>query len=164
MSRLHLRNRQRVVPLNGRFLRTLAGAALAQREFAPHSWAALSIHLVGDRRMRTLNARHLNHPGLTDVITLDYGPLPTLGPQPDARCGDIFISVPEALRQARAFRTSWQAEVVRYLIHGLLHLVGYDDTTPPARRRMKRAENRLLRRLAARFDFARLADQPSARV
>jgi len=51
MSRLYLRNRQRAVPLDGRFLRTLARAVLAQPEFARQNWAELGIHLVGDRRM-----------------------------------------------------------------------------------------------------------------
>jgi len=164
MSRLYLRNRQRAVPLDGRFLRTLARAALAQPEFARQSWAELGIHLVGDRRMSALNARHLGHAGPTDVITFDYGTAPVGGPVPGGRCGDLFIGVPEALRQARIFHTSWPAEVVRYLVHGLLHLCGYDDTTPAARRRMRQAEDRLLRRLAARFDFARLAAQPSPRA
>lgn len=164
MSRLYLRNRQRAVPLEGRFLRTLARAALAQPEFARQRWAELGIHLVGDRRMSALNARYLGHAGPTDVITFDYGVAPADGPVPNGRCGDLFIGVPEALRQARTFRTSWPAEVVRYLVHGLLHLSGYDDTTPAARRRLKRAEDRLLRRLAARFDFARLAAHPSLRA
>lgn len=164
MSRLYLRNRQRTVPLNGCYLRNLARAVLAQPEFARQRWAELGIHLVGDRRMSTLNARHLGHVGPTDVITFDYGAAWADGPVPSGRCGDLFIGVPEALRQARTFRTSWPAEVVRYLVHGLLHLSGYDDTTPAARRRMKRAENRILQRLAARFDFARLVAHPSPRA
>jgi probable rRNA maturation factor len=65
--------------------------------------------------------------------------------------------VDEAILQARRFRTTWQAEVMRYIIHGTLHLLGYDDLRMPARRMMKRQENRLLRRLAKDFPPASLA-------
>ena len=65
--------------------------------------------------------------------------------------GEIFICVGEAVAQARRFRTSWQSELIRYLIHGLLHLRGYDDQNMSARRKMKREEDRLLRRLAGRY-------------
>ena len=44
--------------------------------------------------------------------------------------GEIFICVDEAVLQARKFRTSWQSEIVRYLVHGVLHLLGHDDSRP----------------------------------
>ena len=46
--------------------------------------------------------------------------------------------------QAKQFKTTWQSEIVRYVIHGVLHLLGHDDRLAAARRRMKREENRLL--------------------
>jgi probable rRNA maturation factor len=65
--------------------------------------------------------------------------------------------VDEALIQARRFRTSWQSEIVRYLIHGILHLQGFDDQRPADRRKMKREESRLLRRSSLRFDLRKVA-------
>ncbi len=65
--------------------------------------------------------------------------------------GELFISVDDAVRQARDFGTSPGAELLRYLVHGVLHLRGYDDRVPAERRVMKRAEDRLVRRLAERF-------------
>ncbi len=65
--------------------------------------------------------------------------------------GEIFICVDEAIAQARKYAPRWQSEIVRYVIHGILHLLGHDDSRPAARRRMKREENRLLRRLAGKF-------------
>jgi rRNA maturation RNase YbeY len=70
--------------------------------------------------------------------------------------GDLFICVEEAIRQARQFRTTWQAELVRYIVHGILHLQGYDDAAPGHRRVMKREEDRRMRRLAARFRLSAL--------
>jgi rRNA maturation RNase YbeY len=71
--------------------------------------------------------------------------------------GELFVCVDEAVLQARQFGTSWQAEVVRYVVHGVLHLLGHDDLRPAARRTMKREENRLVRGLAKRFSLAQLS-------
>jgi rRNA maturation RNase YbeY len=71
--------------------------------------------------------------------------------------GEIFVCMDEAVAQARRFRTSWQSELVRYIVHGILHLRGFDDRRAAPRARMKREENRLVRELAARFDFAAIS-------
>lgn len=71
--------------------------------------------------------------------------------------GEMFVCVDEAVAQARRFRTSWQSEVVRYLIHGILHLLGHDDHRAEDRRRMKRAEDRLLHQLDQTFALRALA-------
>lgn len=165
MSRLVVRNRQRDVPCRARPLRALARAALAEPELAPlRAFTELGVYLVGDRRMSALHARHLGHAGPTDVLSFDYGPGVPTPAGASGRSGELFLGVPEAVRQARRYRTAWPAELARYLVHGLLHLAGYDDAAPAARRRMKRVEDRLVRRLAARFDFGRLASHPSART
>lgn len=115
------------------------------------------IFLVGATEMARLNRSHLGHVGATDVITFDYGP-PELGRTNSTGLrGDIFICLDEARRQSRHFNCTWQEEVVRYLVHGLLHLRGYDDREPAARRAMKRQENRLLGHLAAAFPLSQLA-------
>jgi rRNA maturation RNase YbeY len=74
--------------------------------------------------------------------------------------GEIFICLDETVAQAGQFGTAWQSELVRYLVHGVLHLCGHDDLKPSARRLMKRQENRLLRELNRRFLFRRLARKP----
>ena len=71
--------------------------------------------------------------------------------------GEIFICLDDAVAQARLFDTAWQSELARYLLHGLLHLHGFDDQTPAARRRMKLQENRLLRLAQRQFPLRRLA-------
>jgi probable rRNA maturation factor len=70
--------------------------------------------------------------------------------------------VDDAIAQAREFGSSWQSEVVRYVVHGILHLLGYDDLQPELRRKMKRAEHRLVRRLENRFALAQLS--PPAKI
>jgi probable rRNA maturation factor len=75
--------------------------------------------------------------------------------------GEIFISVDDAVAQARQFRTTWPAELVRYVIHGILHLRGYDDLTPAARRTMKKEENRLLSGVRRGFPLSKLKAPPT---
>ena len=109
--------------------------------------------------MTRINQTFLNHAGSTDVITFDYSvPAPT-----PCLAGEIFICVDDAVRQAREFGTTWPAEVVRYLVHGLLHLEGYDDLITARRRAMKREEHRVLEDLAERFPLRGLARPPKVK-
>jgi probable rRNA maturation factor len=61
--------------------------------------------------------------------------------------GEIFISTDTARRHARKFGTTVLDEIKLYLVHGLLHLHGYDDKTPAAARRMTRAQEQIVRRI-----------------
>ena len=69
---------------------------------------------------------------------------------------EIFICTDEAIVHARRFRTTWQMELARYVIHGVLHLCHYNDIHPSDRRIMKREENRLLRELDRRLPLQNL--------
>jgi rRNA maturation RNase YbeY len=91
---------------------------------------------------------------LTVAATPNQGSRPAATPRIH---GEIFLCLDEAVAQARQFGTDWQSELARYLLHGLLHLHGFDDLTPHARRRMKRQENRLLRLAQRQFPLRRLA-------
>ncbi len=143
-SSLTVRNRQRTRAFGLRLLHqvaeTLLNELLSQGEYD------LGIYLVAAREMTHLNETFLHHEGSTDVITFDYGD----GKSPLLH-GEIFICVDEALKQSRRFRVPWKCEVVRYLVHGVLHLRGHDDKKLRARKQMKREENRLLRAMTKRF-------------
>jgi probable rRNA maturation factor len=102
----------------------------------------VSVLLVGDRAIRRLHRTYLNHDRPTDVLAFpQQGGVPA--PQPHL-LGDVVISVETAARQAKAHGHSLDRELALLLIHGILHLVGYDDTTPAARRRMWARQARLL--------------------
>lgn len=159
---LTIRNRQRVRALDLRLFREIVRHLLA--EMAPLAGAELGVFVLAAPEMTRLNETYLHHAGATDVITFDYSE-PAAGVATGARQlhGEIFVCLDEAIRQARRFRTRWPAELVRYVIHGVLHLLGHDDHRIRRRRRMKREENRLLRQLAARFPLSRLAGNPRLR-
>ena len=148
---LLIRNRQRARKLDTRQLRRIVLAAV--EELQPPGGFDLAFYLVSAVEMAGVNETYLQHEGPTDVITFDYGEGEGSGPLH----GEIFTCVEQAVIQAREFRTTWQSEVVRYAVHGILHLLGYDDRTGRLRRRMKEAENRLVKALARRFDFRCLA-------
>ncbi|HEV2453507.1 MAG TPA: rRNA maturation RNase YbeY, partial [Verrucomicrobiae bacterium] len=69
--------------------------------------------------------------------------------------GEIFVCVAEAERQAKLFGTNWRSELVRYVVHGVLHLMGHDDLQPVARKKMKRVEGRLVRELSRLFALSK---------
>ena len=149
-STVLVRNHQRSRFIDVLLLRQISRELLL--EVFPRQRYELGVHLVDKRVMIRLNETFLRHQGSTDVITFDYRE----ASEPQVLRGEIFVCIDEALVQARRFRTSWQSELVRYVVHGLLHLSGYDDERQQARRTMKRAENRLLNRLASRFVLAKI--------
>ena len=162
-STITVANRQRTRRIHLRLLKQITQALLMDL-----AWPGieLEINLVAAPEMTRLNETYLRHAGSTDVLAFDYGdqgragsPLPAgaHGVRRPALHGEIFLCVDEALLQSRRFGTAWPAELVRYLVHGLLHLRGFDDAAAGARRRMKREENRLLRQLARRFSLAQLS-------
>jgi probable rRNA maturation factor len=169
---LALSNRQRLRRVDLRWLRRIAQAALG--DLWPDGAYDLAVHIAGAPEITRLNETFLKHAGSTDVITFDYvesaGQVSRLSPhaadipaetdrpatRPTLLHGEIFVCLDEAVSQARRFHTTWQSELVRYVVHGLLHLLGYDDQTSQARRQMKRAEDALVHDLAQRFNFLRL--------
>ena len=155
--RLSFRNRQRIRPLDLAQLRRVVRDLLTT-EF-PTRRAELCFHLVAAPEMARVNQTFLQHAGSTDVITFNHADTAPA----DSFHGEVFICLDDAVAQAKQFRTTWQSELVRYVIHALLHLRGYDDRTPAARRKMKREENRLLRQMARRFPLRRLS-RPLARL
>lgn len=111
--------------------------------------AELSVSFVGDAFMRTLNRTYRGIDRPTDVLSFSMreGAFPRI--QPDV-LGDIVIAVPVAARQASAAGHDLHREIDLLLVHGLLHLLGYDHER--GRREeagMKRKERALLARLPA---------------
>jgi probable rRNA maturation factor len=155
MRELAIRNRQRVRPVNVSALRSFT-QQLLEAELGLVDYA-LGIQLVGVKAMAEINWRHLQHEGPTDIITFDHRDETS---DDRALHGELFICVPVAEAQAGEFRTRWFEELARYVIHGILHLRGYDDLTPKERRLMKREEERLLRRMARGFPLSRLGRVP----
>ena len=129
MMPVDLRNEQRAVPLDTRRLRRQAESLLAA---VGRPDSVLSVLVTDDRRIAPLHERWMGEPGPTDVMSF---PMEEAG-----ILGDIVISAETA---ARRRPKDPAAEVLRYLVHGLLHLTGHDHRGKAERLRMDRRARRL---------------------
>ena len=161
---LSIQNRQRARAVDLPLLRVITQSILQDHLAVPSH--ELGLHLIGATEMARLNQAFLQHKGSTDVITFDHSDPPRTMPPAHGSAGhlhgEIFISVPDTVTQAKEFGTTWQGELIRYVIHGLLHLMGHDDLQPDARRAMKRAENRLVAAIAKAQPVTRLQRSPAS--
>lgn len=126
----------------------LARRARAVLRAVGHARSELSLTLVGDAAMAELNALHRGKSGPTDVLSYSL----VEGPHAEFRgalLGDVVIDVEQAARQARRARRTLDAELVKLVVHGILHLLGHDHERDDEARRMRREERRVLRMLDA---------------
>lgn len=90
-----------------------------------------------DTYLHQINVDYLQHDTLTDVITFPYSQAPNIE-------GDIFISLERIEENAKAFEVTFQKELLRVMIHGILHLCGYEDKTTTDKQLMTAKENEAL--------------------
>jgi|LakMenEpi03Aug12_release.lakeMendotaPanAssembly.Ray.scaffolds.fasta_scaffold46066_2 probable rRNA maturation factor len=100
----------------------------------------LSLVFLTDAALAELHGSFLGDPSLTDVITFEADVLA-------GTAGEVCVSVDTAARYAREAGRDFAEELSLYLVHGLLHLAGYDDLAPARKRRMRLAERRALQLL-----------------
>jgi probable rRNA maturation factor len=101
--------------------------------------ASVSIALVDDATIRGINRTHLGHDWPTDVISF-----PLSAPEDPVLCGEIVISTEMAVSQARVIGAEPHDELALYVVHGLLHLCGYDDASEADADAMRRREVEVL--------------------
>ncbi|MGL4908941.1 MAG: rRNA maturation RNase YbeY [Bacteroidales bacterium] len=90
-----------------------------------------------DNYLLDLNKKFLNHDYLTDVITFDYT-------ENDNISGDIFISIDRVKENAEFYKINFFCELYRVMIHGILHLCGYEDSSSTLQKKMREKENNYL--------------------
>lgn len=122
-------NRQRRVPVKLPWLRKVAKAALAEclhhsddGKFALKALDEVDVAVVSDEVIAEVHLDFMSIPGATDVITFEHG--------------EIVISAETAVGYAKEHGHTVDEELALYIVHGLLHLNGYDDTTSAAKKRM----------------------------
>ena len=115
-------------------------AALARRVLVAEGArdAFVSIAFVGDREMATMNREHLRHAGATDVLSFGFA---APGGRGRARrgpvIGDIYIAPAVARENARRLGLAVREELARLVVHGILHVLGYDHPEGPGRTRSR---------------------------
>ncbi len=105
---------------------------------------SLSVVLVDDETISYYNETYLSHEGPTDVISFPQREGDVRSPKEEL-LGDVMISVERAKAQAEEYGHSLEEEVILLLIHGILHLLGWDDKAPKERSKMEKEQERLLR-------------------
>ena len=135
--KIAVRNLQRKVRVNVVDLENFAQKAATQCLRLPRqkktdleALPEVSVLLVSDRRMAALHRKFMNESGPTDVITFQHG--------------EIFISAEMAQRNAKRFGDSFARELCLYIVHGLLHLHGFDDRDPASARKMETVQQKIL--------------------
>jgi probable rRNA maturation factor len=135
---ISVRNLQRKISVNVAELQNFAVKALRRclqlRKRKPTELDKLDgvlVWLISDRRIAQLHRKFMHQAGPTDVLTFQHG--------------EIFISVETAKRHAHAFGNSPARELRLYIVHGLLHLHGFDDQTRTGARKMHKIQERILR-------------------
>lgn len=98
----------------------------------------ISVALVSDRRIAELHQRFMHIAGPTDVLTFHHG--------------EIVVSVETARANARRFRSTVEDEICLYIVHGFLHLLGFEDKTTRGARAMESAQKRVLRLVGSLHD------------
>jgi probable rRNA maturation factor len=133
---INVMNRQRSVPVQLAWLRRFAGEALAacagesgDGQFALRALPEIEVAIVSDEVIARVHVDFMSVPGATDVITFDHG--------------EIVTSAETAKAYAKQHGHTVDEELALYLVHGLLHLNGYDDLEPTRRKEMHRVQNRI---------------------
>lgn len=93
-----------------------------------------------DEYLLNINQQHLNHDYYTDIITFDYS-------EDNVISADIFISIDRVVENSVDYNTMFDLELARVMIHGILHLLGYDDHNEDERIEMRKKENQYLESL-----------------
>ena len=135
MISITITNRQKTLPIDRRRMRRTVEAILCD---AGIEAAEISVAVVDDAAIAKLHAKFLDDPEPTDVLSF-------LLDASDGRLeGEIVVSADTARAVAPRFKATAEDELLRYVIHGALHLVGYDDTTPRKRAVMRKHERKYL--------------------
>jgi probable rRNA maturation factor len=93
----------------------------------------ISVIFCSDEYLRQINKQFLDHDYYTDIITFDYND--------ELIHSDMYISIDRVKENAIEFNASFQEEIYRVLIHGMLHLVGYEDSTSADKEEMRQKED-----------------------
>ena len=98
----------------------------------------ISFIFCSDKYLQKINYKYLKHHDLTDVITFEYNETNDLE-------GDVFISIERVKENSKTFNVKFKAELARVMIHGVLHLMDYNDKSENEKSLMRKLENEFLK-------------------
>lgn len=151
MPRIDVVNLNKTYRINERFIKKIAAAVL--KFIKKPETADIEIVFLDNKAIAAFNKRYKATPGPTDVLSFkidrsEFGQGPFLG--------EILISSERAKENAKVFGTDFEEEIALYVIHGILHLFGYDDENPEDRCLMDKKEKEVLRYLCRKEDLSKV--------
>lgn len=128
--------------INEKFVKRIAADIL---KIIKSKRSEIEIVFLTDGAIKPINKRYKKSARSTDVLSFDLG-----------ERAQILISSDMALRNCRVFNTSFENELIIYVIHGILHLSGYDDENTKDRLKMFQKQDSIMERLCARIDLSKV--------
>jgi len=129
-----VKNANKKFNLNEKFIKKIAAEVLQILKKPKDT--KLEVVFLSDSAIKPLNKRYRQSDRATDVLSFDLG-----------FCGQVLISSDAALKNSKIFDTSFGKEIVLYVVHGILHLFGYDDEIISQKKKMLKKENDILKKL-----------------
>lgn len=136
-----VRNRQQTLKISSAAVSAIASHVIFLER---QNYQEVAIHLVGPKAICKLHQDHFQDASITDCISF---PVENSENMPYRMLGDVFVCPQVAVDYANRHHTDPFQETTLYIVHGLLHLLGYDDIDPKDRQRMRRAERRHMKAL-----------------
>lgn len=99
---------------------------------------SLNYIFCSDEYLREINIQHLNHKTYTDIITFNYSP------SKKELEGEVYISIDRVRENTEIFKTDFKTELHRVIIHGVLHMIGFNDKTKTEKSKMREKEDSCL--------------------
>jgi|SRR5579875_1131316 probable rRNA maturation factor len=139
MNRISIATPQEIVPIDRAYMRQIVRTVLAGEDVAEYE---ISLAFVDNPTIHRLNVRYLQHDEPTDVLSFPFSE-----PKASKLAGELVLGVEIAAQQAATRGHDVQTELTLYVIHGLLHLCGYDDHEDADRAAMRRRERYYLQQV-----------------
>ena len=146
--KIRINNLNRKRRINHKYVKRAATLVLRERRIKD---ALIDITFTGNRKIRKLNEKYMGKSGPTDVLAFPLEGGRGLREKGGSRSrktlvGDIYVSTDMAVINARRFGSGLQKELLLYVIHGILHLLGFGDKKAGEKRRIRKLEERLLKK------------------
>jgi probable rRNA maturation factor len=135
---VHISNNQNALEISSQDAANIVRETLARLK---HPCDEISIHFISKKEISRLHGTYFNDPTPTDCISF---PIDNEDETGYCLLGEIFVCPEVAIEYATRLKRDVYRETTLYLVHGILHLIGYDDIDPADRRRMRAAERRVL--------------------
>lgn len=135
---IEVRFHPKVRGISAAFVRRAIGVALETERAGKHD---VSAYVTTDVEIRTINKKHLKHDYATDVLSFRAAE--------DTFLGDVVVSADFARCYAVEHKIPFREELSRYLVHGTLHLLGYDDRKPSDYKKMHKRQEQILNKIHA---------------